>query len=223
MAGCAPSITYAQADFIAPSERAPMTRLPTCAIGSMVGACFDFENKTLDRWQLAEWATASDGYVDGTVDRSSDAAGRSGTSLRVQTQFSPVGWSAVALELRADVSLADYVSMRADVHPPADSPLHLAVRFVIVAGPAWDWFETRESIPLDPGNWSTAHASLQADAWHRPGYAEAADGRQWNAFLRDVHKIIVRFEASPGRGDPSPAELTTIAVDNIWFPEHDGR
>ena len=223
IAGSVPSIVYAQADFIAPNARLPITSLPSCVDRHVVGACFDFDSGTLDNWQVADWATGSDDYVHGTVDISSDHAARSGRSLRLQAKFQSVGWSTVALELRADVSLADYASVRADVHSSADSTLHLVVRFVIVAGPSWDWFETKEPLPLDPGNWSVARAPLEADAWNGPGYPEATEARQWIASMRDVHKIMLRFEATPDRAGAGPADLTTISIDNIWFPESGSR
>ena len=209
---------------VAPSsERAPLTHLPSCVDGRIVGACFDFECGALDNWQLAQWATESDGYVGGTVGLSSDHAARSGRSLRIQAEFQPVGWSAIALELRADVSLADYRTMAAEVLAPLDTTLRLAVRFVIVAGPRWDWLETKEAFPLESGTWSVVEAPLAADAWRGPQYSGAHDDAQWASYLRDVHKIIIRIETRSGPATRHTSGPLIISIDNIWFPERAGR
>ncbi len=199
-----------------------MTRLPSCVAGRIVGACFDFESGTLDGWQLAEWATESDGYVRGTVGVSSRPESESGRSMQIQAEFRSIGWSAIALELRADVSLADYSGIRADVLAPADTTFHLGVRFVILAGPSWQWLETKEPIPLEPGKWSVVAAPLEADAWRGPEYSDAVDERQWVAQLREVHKIIVRVESYPDRAGDDRSDVAAISIDNIWFPERDG-
>lgn len=224
VAACFPSTASAQAVFVAPSgERPPVTRLPSCVAGRVVGACFDFESGNLDGWQLAQWTAESDGYVRGTIGLSSDYGSRSGRSLRIQAEFQSIGWSAIALELRADVSLADYAAIRAELFAPADSPLSLSVRFVIVAGPNWSWIETRQPLPLEPGTWSVVEVPLGLDAWRLPEYSEAVDERQWVAYVRDVHKIIVRLEAYPNGVGGHTTDSSLISVDNIWFPNRGGR
>jgi hypothetical protein len=142
--------------------------------------------------------------------------------MQIQAEFRSIGWSAIALELRADVSLADYSGIRADVLAPADTTFHLGVRFVILAGPSWQWLETKEPIPLEPGKWSVVAAPLEADAWRGPEYSDAVDERQWVAQLREVHKIIVRVESYPDRAGDDTSDVAAISIDNIWFPERDG-
>ncbi|GMR12751.1 MAG: hypothetical protein BMS9Abin29_0944 [Gemmatimonadota bacterium] len=219
-----PSTARAQAGVFGPSsQRPPMTVLPSCATGHLVGACFDFESGTLDGWSLAEWAAESSGYVSGTLRSVSGHGARSGRALRVQAEFRSGGWSAIALDLRADVSLADYAGMVAEVLAPADTTLDLAVRFVFVSGPYWDWLEMEEAAPLEPGEWSVVEAPLDADAWRGPRYSGNADERRWAAYLSDVHRIIIRIEANTDRSSRGTMDLAMISVDNIRFPVHSGR
>lgn len=205
------SLAHAQTDFLAPSERAPLTKLPTCAQHGVVEACFDFERGTRDDWRLATPAPGLE-HAHGVVDLASNGEPRGGRSLRISAEFSSTGWSSVTLELRADVSLTEYAGMRATMLAPEDTALHLAVRFAINAGPSWEWFEAKDALPLDAGAWSVVEVPLETEAWVGP---HGGDHRSWTAYLREVHKIVVRIEASPDWPTRGPA---VIAIDDIWFP-----
>ncbi len=219
-----PSTALAQTAIDLSSEHRRLTVLPSCATEKiLVVACFDFETGMHDRWRIAERAAESFGYVRGTVDLALDIEQSSGRSLRLQAEFDSVGWSAIALELLTELSLMEYAGLVARVRAPADPALRLSVRFAMVAGPLWDWLETEESVPLEPGEWSVVAAPLEADAWRAHGFVDLEDEREWVGYLGEVHAIVIRVEANPDRSRPGSTQLVSLYIDDIRFPLRGGR
>jgi len=164
---------------------------------------YGFE-EDLSGWEIPAWAESKTDYVAKEVSLSKEVASEGGSSMCVVADFPGDNWTAGLVEIQQYLDLSSYRVISADVYLPADAPIGLKANLVLTFGNNWKFVEMNQSVPLEPGKWTTVTASVEPGSydWKRVVPDEE--------FAKDIRKIAVRVVSNR-----KPKYSGPIYIDNI--------
>ena len=176
---------------------------------------FDF-NESTQWWEIPEWASENIDYAGVSSGISNDFAFEGENSLKLICDFPGDVWKSAIVEHERDIDLTGYKKITAHVYVPEDvKAQYLEARIVVTAG---DWFfiETRDSVKLKTGKWTTVEAVLNVSANGELKEWRCNDRQECiRENLNEVKRLAVRIEQNANPWQPDHKYSGSVYIDDI--------